>query len=117
MTISLLIFMKKIPVGIKLSKPENLPEEIFGYTAEHLRFVLKQNDKIMEIRGQIISGALFIEYKLNGIILKYFFEKQKEKRDFFQEFVLEKEFFTLMQKWKIFRELLIKMLLRFSKSY
>lgn len=98
--------MKKIPVGIKLSKPENLPMEKFAYSAEHLKLVLKENDKIIELRGQIISGTLFIEHELNEIILKYFFEKQEEKKSCFQELVLEKEFFTLMQKWRILRELL-----------
>lgn len=89
--------MKKIPVGIKLSKTP--------YTADHLKIVLKENDKITEMRGQIISGALFIEQDLNEVVLKYFF-KDGDKKNIFEEFVLEREFFTLMQKWRLLRELL-----------
>ena len=116
MTFSLLIFMKKIPIGIKLSKPENLPKEKFGYTADHLKYVMKQTDKIIEIRGQIIGGTLYVENKINEIILKYFFEKQNKKKDIFQELVLEKEFFTLIQKWKIFRELLNRNVVKISNE-
>lgn len=66
-------------------------------TDEELEFFEK------EWRGMILASAVCIEKWLDSIILSIFFneEKNKEKRMFFKESILDKEFFTFEAKKRL----------------
>jgi hypothetical protein len=66
-----------------------------------------QRDEIFQQwRGHIINNALFIEEKIANIISKIFFDKNRERISQFHSIILEREFFTFMNKWKVLRDIL-----------
>lgn len=91
--------------GFRLKNPEEIklaPRS--SYTADHLKEVGRENSLITNMRGRIIGSCLNIERKLDGFISDAMVNKNK--KSLFKELILEKEFFTLMNKWKLFRELI-----------
>ena len=57
-------------------------------------------------RGHIINNALFIEEKMEYIISKIFFKKNRENINQFHSIILCKDFFTFMNKWFVLRDAL-----------
>lgn len=91
--------------GFNLRNPEEIKlTPKCGYTTDHLRNVGIQNSLVTNMRGRIIGSCLNIERRLDGFISDAMVNKNK--KCIFKELILEKEFFTLMNKWKLFRELI-----------
>ena len=91
--------------GFDLRNPEEIrltPKR--GYTADHLRDVCRKNSLVTKMRGRVIGSCLNIERRLDSFISDVMVNKKK--KSLFKELILEKEFFTLMNKWKLFRELI-----------
>lgn len=63
-----------------------------------------RSEELATIRGKIISDALVVESGLDDIISLIFMGKNLESAYLFKEMLLDKEFFTFMNKWKLFRE-------------
>lgn len=81
------------------------------WTVTHEQFMdmLKQKTELLTIRGRVIESSLIIEERLNAVIANLFFygedTKIINKNELFKETVLNKEFFTLMNKWKVLKAL------------
>ncbi len=87
----------------RLEPPIGLSKKNWGYTAYDLDEVMKKHEEIIEMRGRIVSACLAIERRIGEYILDIFCKKNM--KSLFTELILEKEFFTFMNKWKILREL------------
>ena len=98
---------EEFPYGIKLNKPKDIPKEKeWGFTAEDLELILKRQEDVALIRGKVISSALYVEHELDYFLCRTFFKDNSKEKELFRELLLEKEFFTFMQKWKLLGELL-----------
>ncbi|RLG14477.1 MAG: hypothetical protein DRN66_01955 [Candidatus Nanohalarchaeota archaeon] len=104
-------------IPFKITNPEDLPMgKRWIITEKELHNIKEQNEALITIRGRVISIALMIEQKLDGVITTVFFGMDRRKRILFKELFLEKEFFTFMNKLKIFRELTKRKIINFEKE-
>jgi len=78
--------------------------------------LMKNIDTTRKGRGYIIDRVIQMEILLNQIISS-FFSDDKEKYKNFNELILNKEFFTLHQKIKIFSELKLHKDKKFDKKF
>lgn len=101
----------------KITNPNEIPlGESWTINQEDLRKIQEQNEALIEIRGRVISSSLNIEHKLDDIISVLFMGNELEPINLFKELLLEKEFFTFMNKWKLLRELTQREIIRFEKE-
>jgi hypothetical protein len=96
-------FKSNLGDDFRLEKPEELDKKKWCYTEKDLDEVMKKHSLILEMRGRIIGACLTIERRLESYIADVFCTKNKKL--LFKELILEKEFCTFMNKWKILREL------------
>lgn len=76
----------------------------------------ERGERLATIRGRIISDALVVEHSLDGIISLIFMGKNLESASLFKEMLLDKEFFTFMNKWKLFREFTKRNIITFEDA-
>ena len=101
----------------KITNPKEIPlGGSWTINQEDLRKIQEQNEALIEIRGRVISSSLNIERKLDEIISVLFMGNELEPINLFKELLLEKEFFTFMNKWKLLRELTQREIIRFEKE-
>ena len=101
----------------KITNPNDIPPgESWTINQDDLRKIQEQNEILIEIRGRIISSSLNIEHKLDDIISVLFMGNELDSINLFKELLLEKEFFTFMNKWKLLRELTQREIIRFEKE-
>lgn len=99
----------------KITNPEDIPPgKSFTINQEDLRKIQEQNEALMEIRGRVISSSLNIEHKLDDILSVVFMGKSLESINLFKELLLEKEFFTFMNKWRLFKEICNRKIINFK---
>lgn len=95
--------------SLKVMKPEIPPNGEWRMTVEDIQELQKIRDEITRKRGMVISSALLIEELLEVMITDTFFNKEVDKitkeKELFEGAMLEREFFTFMSKWYVFREL------------
>jgi hypothetical protein len=82
-------------------------------TDEEREDYLNQEQVLRRIRGNIIAHTIEIENWIDVIIVFFFFgggfkkdDKQLERIKLFENMLLNREWFTLMNKWKLLRDLL-----------
>lgn len=101
----------------KVTNPKNTPPgKSWIVTEEDIKNISEQNEALIEIRGRVISHSILIEDKLGDIICTVLFENNVDKCSLFKEMFLDKEFFTFMNKWKIFREITERKLINFESD-
>jgi hypothetical protein len=100
----------------KISAPEIPPGGNWTITQEDLQKIETQNEALIEIRGRVISSSLNNEHKLDNIIALIFMGEDLNAINFFKELLLEKEFFTFMNKWKLFKELTHRKVINFENE-
>jgi len=89
----------------KVKSPPLKASETWTITPEELDSISQQSDALSQIRGRIISSSITIEEYLDYLIVAVLFPNNPEGGSLFRELVLEREFFTFMNKWKTFKEL------------
>jgi hypothetical protein len=73
---------------------------------EDSQFINKIKLDAKRIRGEVISGAVDVEGYLQSTISKVFFNFDKDKRDIFNNTILDKDFFTFNEKQKTMNKLI-----------
>lgn len=76
----------------------------FEITLDDFNEMHRQNEGLLQIRGRIISHAIMIEKLLDNVIAALF-TSDKTIHIAFKHLMLEKEFFTFFNKWRIFENL------------
>jgi hypothetical protein len=101
----------------KITNPEDIPPGgSWTVTQEDLRNIEEQNEALIAIRGRVITASLLIEQKLDEALAMLFVGNQMHAINLFKELLLEKEFFTFMNKWKLFRGLSKREIIKFAKE-
>jgi hypothetical protein len=91
---------------IKITNPKEIPPgHVWTVSEEDLKLITEQNEALANIRGRVISVALLVEQKLDDIISLIFMGNNLNGTTLFKELLLNKEFFTFMSKWRLFRDL------------
>lgn len=95
--------------ALKVTNPKIPPGGEWKLTLEDIHELAKVRDEITKKRGVVLSSSLLIEELLEVMITNIFFSKDIDRvtkeKELFGGAVLEREFFTFMSKWKVFREL------------
>lgn len=99
---------------MKLPFKIELPED-GKISREDLKDIEKKNENLVSVRGQVISLALLVEQKVDRV-LSNIFSDSKEKGDLFKSYILEKESFTFMNKWRLLRDLSKEGILDFGEE-
>jgi len=101
----------------KITNPEDIPPGgSWTVTQEDLKNIEEQNEALIAIRGRVITASLLIEQKLDEVLAIIFVGSQMHAVNLFKELLLEKEFFTFMNKWKLFRDLSKREIIKFAKE-
>ncbi len=95
--------------ALKVTNPEIHPKGEGKLSIEDIQKLTVVRDEITKKRGRVLSSALLIEELLEVIITDTFFNKDigkiTKEKELFEGAMLEREFFTFMSKWKVFKEL------------
>lgn len=91
--------------GAAVIKAPSTPTGI-SIPESHWAKAFQKDEQFQSWRGQIINNALSIEEQIEKIISKIFFKEDNENADKFHSFILSREFFTFMNKWKVLRDIL-----------
>lgn len=83
---------------------------------EEMKKMMKENERIAEIRGRIIGAALMVEKRLDRVLNLVFTGEDKLKGRLFTELVLDKEFFTFFQKYMLLKNLTNTEIIQFRKE-
>lgn len=96
----------KYPISV--TNPEKIEGNIWHISKKELLKARSISKKFQKIRGEIINRAVFIEGTIDAIIMRVFFKNNKssDMMLLFKDIILNREFFTFMSKWKVFRDLL-----------
>jgi len=68
--------------------------------------VYQMDEIFQQWRGHIINHSLFIEESLEIIISKFLFKKDMENASLFKSIILNREFFSFMNKLRVLKDLL-----------
>jgi len=105
-------YLKEIKEKYKnsLEKAKNI-----GYINKDFEKINLSNDnKIAEIRGNILNKMIGLEHSLCVFLSMYFSEKKSKE---FYEHILSKDFFTMAQKIKLFNKIKYHEKPEFKDSY
>jgi hypothetical protein len=117
-------------INLKIGKPFNImafpfkvtnptalkPGESMTLTDEDIKSIKKQNEALLKIRGKVISAALITEQQLDDLISILMMGIDNDARNQFKEMILNKEFFTFMNKWKTLRDFLNRKAIVFAEE-
>jgi len=95
--------------SLRVTSPKIPPKGEWKMSVQEIQELQKVRDEITKKRGKVISSALLIEKLLEVMIINTFFNKDvgnlTKEKELFGGAMLEREFFTFMSKWHVFREL------------
>lgn len=102
---------------IRITNPEDIPPgSAWTVSEEELKNITEQNEALINIRGRIISAALLVERKMDDILSIIFVGSEPNSMVLFKELLLNKEFFTFMAKWRVFKDMSNQKLISFVKE-
>jgi len=98
-----------LPGSLTVTNPEIPAKGSWKVTKEDIQELMRQKDVLIGIRGRVVDATIEIENLLDSVVTNLLFQKEPSKitleKTTFKGEVLDREFFTLMNKWKVFKGL------------